>query len=813
MFPRPRGTAAAVATLAVGCTLSACPEQVPEVSCAFELPAPGTERVPSRAGFNLRATFTGTYSAEELPLVRFVSDEEAENPEYPEGVLLESGIAVADGGCAGAGGCAAGARLETPLLPGEHTIRALALTPRETVACEASITVGVNAPPVISSVTFSPEAPGTLDDIGFQASASDADGDSVSLINTWIAPDGSELAGDVLTALQTSAGEQWTLRVSGRDDWDTGDALDAAVTIVNTAPTAPTVVIEPQPGRLDAPLRCAVAALDPLDPDDEQALSVSWTWTRDGNDAGIDADTVPGGTAAAGETWECSAVVSDGVASSPAGTASTSYLASVQVPDSVNLSGEVRIVGYRNFQEIGDAEGVVSVGDMDGDAAPDFVLLDNDLLLSGGGGELAFLSSSAALPSSLFGAAPLFVAPEGVILRGVAGLGDVNGDGLDDMVVSYRQAVGGTARGAYLVFGAAGRFDEDDEFELDPCFDDDDPSCEDGDDTVTRIEGLDEDIGETPCPAGDLDGDGFDELVLAAPQVADGRGYVYVVYGHPGAWAEGQTPDFLLPGFAIEGTAGGQFVGAACAGPLDYDGDGFDDLVLGAPGAGATGLGRVLVFRGSATRSGGALNSAFADVLIDAAGGTAGGFGSSLAPLGDHDGDGLDDFAVFGEGSGAATGEGAVWIAAGGPGLLAGALSSDDLPARIDGGESLGFCRSMAGVDLDGDGLGDLACGDTNPPQAAELGAGVGARLFLGGPALPAERSFADADLLLVPESPGSASGEGEPGDRPGASLARLPDRDGDLYEELLIGAPGLDPGGPEDAGAVYLVDLVGLED
>ena len=76
-------------------TCPGCSEDVPDVECGWVLPEPATERVPSRSGFNLRVQVRGIYTAEELPAVRFFSDREGDNPDYPNGLLLETGIAWA----------------------------------------------------------------------------------------------------------------------------------------------------------------------------------------------------------------------------------------------------------------------------------------------------------------------------------------------------------------------------------------------------------------------------------------------------------------------------------------------------------------------------------------------------------------------------------------------------------------------------------------------------------------------------------------------------------------------------------------------
>ena len=74
-----------------------------------------------------------------------------------------------------------------------------------------------------------------------------------------------------------------------------------------------------------------------------------------------------------------------------------------------------------------------------------------------------------------------------------------------------------------------------------------------------------------------------------------------------------------------------------------------------------------------------------------------------------------------------------------------------------------------------------------------------------------------DADLLFTPENGGSLETDCDPstgcdvddaGDEAGASLVLLPDRSGDGYNELLIGAPAASPGITVGGGTLYLIDL-----
>ena len=90
--------------------------------------------------------------------------------------------------------------------------------------------------------------------------------------------------------------------------------------------------------------------------------------------------------------------------------------------------------------------------------------------------------------------------------------------------------------------------------------------------------GEDQYFGYSVASAGDLDGDGFTDSVIGAPdgQSYDGRAYIY--FG--GEAGPGTSPDVSL-----HGTAPGEYFGASVASAGDVNGDGFADSVVGAYGA------------------------------------------------------------------------------------------------------------------------------------------------------------------------------------------------------------------------------------
>ncbi len=234
--------------------------------------------------------------------------------------------------------------------------------------------------------------------------------------------------------------------------------------------------------------------------------------------------------------------------------------------------------------------------------------------------------------------------------RSVAMLGDINGDGLDDVAISGQDASPNglnKAGEAYVVFGQTGAR----EASLDP-------ADLDGSDGFI-VEGVYENgfAGFGLAGAGDLNGDGFGDIVVgayAAPRPDLGPdGAAYVIFGTD----QGFPARFNLGdldgtnGFAMRGPANGDGFGRSVAGVGDVDGDGFDDLLVGARYAdrlNAEGGGEAYVIFGRES-FGAELDLAS---LIDDTGGILGGWridghlGFTVAGGGDVDSDGYDDLLV-----------------------------------------------------------------------------------------------------------------------------------------------------------------------
>jgi hypothetical protein len=330
---------------------------------------------------------------------------------------------------------------------------------------------------------------------------------------------------------------------------------------------------------------------------------------------------------------------------------------------------------------------LASAGDVNGDGFADLVV--GAIGAAGTGQVYLYLGGPTGLntsPATTITGGDGFTANFGC---SVASAGDVNGDGYADVLVGAYSASNGTGR-AYLYWGGAAGLSTS-------------PAV-----TLNGLSGGGQ-FGWSVASAGDTNGDGFADVVIGAPGAVNFTGRVYVYLGS--AAGLGPSPSTAL--FSIE-TATGYF-GSAVAGAGDVNGDGYADVAIGAPNRGSP---RAYVFWGSAA----GLQPVPVTRLVpgDTTGST---FGASVAIGGDVNGDGFAD-VVIGDPSYGAFGV-AYFYLGGSSGI--GAVPSVTL-VGIESGGSFGNAVAIAG-DLDGDGLSDLVIGASNVEN------GVGrVYLYIGDP-------------------------------------------------------------------------------
>jgi hypothetical protein len=276
-------------------------------------------------------------------------------------------------------------------------------------------------------------------------------------------------------------------------------------------------------------------------------------------------------------------------------------------------------------------------------------------------------------------------------------------------------------------------------------------------------------FGVSVASAGDANGDGFADVVIGAPGQS-GEGRAFVYFGGAGGLAT--APSATASELEAERDAA---FGVSVAFAGDVDGDGVADALVGAfrrDGA-AIDEGRAYLFEGT----GGGFDPHRVLELRDPEGQPEAFFGASVAGVGDVDGDGYADWAVGAYKQDAtAPDEGLAFLYRGGSGELS------DVPAARLAGPSpspesyFGYAVAAAG-DLDADGFDDFAVGaprvDAGAPDEGN------AYVYHGAPGTPATAPW------LTLDSPENADGGWF-----GWSLAGAGDVNGDGYDDLLIGAP-----------------------
>jgi len=277
-------------------------------------------------------------------------------------------------------------------------------------------------------------------------------------------------------------------------------------------------------------------------------------------------------------------------------------------------------------------------------------------------------------------------------------------------------------------------------------------------------------LGFSAAGIGDVDQDGTPDFIIGAPNGCLGipgfakAGFACVYSGRTGA---------LIYRVTVGGSVGG--FGFAVGGNGDLSGDGIPDFIVGAPGMtgdGLPGSGSVFVYSGATGTLRYALDGA-PNYL----------FGSSIAVVGDIDGDARADFAISAPGAtdAAPLGPGSVFVYSGATGQVL---------FRIDGpASSEVFGGSIAAIgDVDGDGKADVLVG--------AVSTGCDNTFPLNGSAYVVSGATSAIIRHITAADPCSGFG---------FSVAGAGDVDGDGVPDILVGAPNSFFSGSANAGAVLL--------
>lgn len=330
----------------------------------------------------------------------------------------------------------------------------------------------------------------------------------------------------------------------------------------------------------------------------------------------------------------------------------------------------------------------------------------------------------------------------------VENAGDVNGDGFDDIIVSGRDRIGGAVYN-YVVFGSAEPFAAD--------F------------NVTELDGSNGfaiDTVDKPWyvkGAGDINGDGYDDLMVGTTNDTDEYGYedVHVVFGK----ADGFEPYVWLEqldgenGFTLNGPPRST-ANYTVASAGDTNGDGFDDVLITTQYEARLLLGKADGF---------AADAIVTDATVSILNSTQWGY-PPPSGIGDINGDGFDDVAI---------GEAVIFGSADGfaPGLTVDQLDGSN-GFRLD--PDLNRSVAAAG-DVNGDGIGDFIVGNPNARPHGHIDGGEAYVVF--GKTTGFDASL---DLTALDGSDGFVI-RGPTLSRLGVEVAGAGDVNGDGFDDVLV--------------------------
>ncbi|NQV25070.1 MAG: FG-GAP repeat protein, partial [Rhodopirellula sp.] len=402
--------------------------------------------------------------------------------------------------------------------------------------------------------------------------------------------------------------------------------------------------------------------------------------------------------------------------------------------------------------------------------------------------ELSSLNASTGL--RINGASPADYAG-----RSLASAGDINGDGIDDVIIgAYRARTGNynyTTGASYVVFGFDSTMSQT--RGTNGILNLSDLTASEGF-VINGVNAYDY-SGKSVSSAGDINGDLIDDIIIGAPRATTNsyysNGASYVVFGNTNIGASGSLNLSDLDGtngFVVTGSNQFSYFGSSVSSAGDMNGDGFDDLIIGAPYAYSTDVRSpyrnynqagqsYVIFGNSAVGTGGLLSASALNgtngFLINGVDGNDFS-GTSVSNAGDVNGDGFDDVLIGAQGAGPGPYDynriGQVYLIFGNSAVGAGGtLNLNDLDGGlgvilngIDDNDYAGTSVSNAG-DVNGDGFDDFLVGAPGAYINSNYAAGESYIIF--GSERLSRFSLTDAELDLVNSTTGIIVGNAAAGD------------------------------------------------